>query len=237
MRGASVKLEDVTVVFNKGTPNETVALDGVNLEISPGEVVIIQGGNGSGKSTLIKVIAGIYRPTEGKVFIDGKDVTKQKDYVRARQISFVHQDPLMGTAPSLNLYENLALAGSRKWWKPFPYGLRLGKDQIEALKSSGLRLETRLPVILTNFSGGQRQAIAIGIAFSRHSRLVLLDEFTASLDRDTSRIVAKEAMIKSGETEATTIMIMHDEGLAKSLNCKCIIFDKGNIYAYNKSYL
>lgn len=93
MAGAAIRLENVTVVFNRGTPNETVALDSVNLEVPPGDVVVVLGGNGSGKSTLLKVIAGIYRPTQGKVFIDGQDVTKEKDYFRARKLSFVHQDP------------------------------------------------------------------------------------------------------------------------------------------------
>lgn len=227
MGGASVKLEDVSVVFNKGTPNETVALDGVNLEVPPGQVVVIQGGNGSGKSTLIKVIAGIYRPTEGRVFIDGRDVTKQKDYVRARHMSFVHQDPLMGTVPSLNLFENLTLAGSRKWWLPVPYDLTLGRNQEEALESTGLGLGDRLPVPLTNFSGGQRQAIAIGIAFSRHARLVLLDEFTASLDHETSRIVAFEALKRAKETGATTMMIMHDRELAGTMACSPLDIENG----------
>lgn len=229
MRGASVKLENVSVVFNKGTPNETVALNDVSLEIPPGQVVVVQGGNGSGKSTLIKVIAGIYRPTKGRVFVDGQDVTKQKDYVRARHMSFVHQDPLLGTSPGLNLFENLALAGSRNWWLPVPYGFSLGKAQEEALESTGLGLGDRLPVPLTNFSGGQRQAIAIGIAFSRNARLVLLDEFTASLDHDTSRLVAFEALKRAKETGATTMMIMHDRALATQLNCHFIDIEKGAI--------
>ena len=229
MAGAAVKLENVTVVFNRGTPNETVALNGVNLEVPPGEVVVLLGGNGSGKSTLLKVIAGIYRPTQGKVFIDGYDVTRQQDYFRARKMSFVHQDPLLGTAPSLSLYANMALAGSKKWWLPLPYGLKLGRSQEEALESTGLKLKERLPIPLTNFSGGQRQAIAIGIAFSRRARLVLLDEFTASLDHDTSRRVANEALKRAKETGATTMMIMHDKQLAKSLNCSKIEVIVGDI--------
>jgi putative ABC transport system ATP-binding protein len=229
MVGASVKLENISVVFNRGTPNETVALNGVNLDIAPGQVVIIQGGNGSGKSTLIKVIAGIYRPTEGRVFIDDHDVTKQKDYVRARQMSFVHQDPLLGTAPSLNLFENLTLAGLKRWWLPLPYGFNLQHDQETALECTGLGLGDRLPVPLTNFSGGQRQAIAIGIAFSRNARLVLLDEFTASLDYKTSKTVAIEAIKRAKGTHATTIMIMHDRRLANLLNAKFLNIEAGAI--------
>ena len=229
MLGALVQVLDVSLIFNMGTPNETVALNKVNLEVRPGEVVILQGGNGSGKSSLLKVIAGIYRANRGKILIDEKDVTNRRDYLRARYISYVHQDPLLGTAPNLTLFENLSLTSPNPWWLPLPYSLSIGKRREEALNSTGLSLDQRLPVKLMNFSGGQRQAIAIGMAFSRHTRLVLLDEFTASLDYKTSKRVAEQTLKRAAETKATIMIIMHDKNLANQLGCKTYQMDKGEI--------
>ncbi len=210
MAGVSVKLQDVTVVFNKGTPNEITALRNINLEVASGEVLILLGGNGSGKSTLLKVIAGITKPTEGRVFFDGIDVTSRKDYQRARGISFVHQDPLLGTCPNLTLFENLALSGIKKWWWPLPYGLSAIEKKTHALERTGLGLEKRMSLPLSNFSGGQRQAIAIGIEFSSRAKMILLDEFTSSLDETTSDNVFALSFEYAFKKGATLIMIMHD---------------------------
>jgi putative ABC transport system ATP-binding protein len=229
MRGASVKLEGITVVFNKGTPNETVALRDVNLEIQAGSTVVIQGGNGSGKSTLLKVIAGIYRPTEGKVFLDGEDVTGKKDYTLAKKISYVHQDPLLGTAPNLTLNENLALTLPRPWWWFLPYGLGPAKRQKEALQCTGLNLHERLGVQLNNFSGGQRQAIAIGMAFSREKRLVLLDEFTASLDRDATIRIIKLVKEIGCRYRSTIMLIMHSDVSVFGDSSRYIYLNKGSL--------
>jgi len=229
MPKVSVKLQNVTVVFNKGTPNEITALKNINLEVAPGEVLVLLGGNGSGKSTLLKIIAGIIKPTEGCVLIDGEDVTKQKDYQRAKGISFVHQDPLLGTCPNLTLFENLALSGNKKWWLPFPYGLSLNKDKTHVLESTGLGLEERMPMPLSNFSGGQRQAIAIGIEFSNQECLLLLDEFTSSLDETTSENVFAFSMEHAKKNRATLIMIVHDLDQAMKIHCSILLMVNGAI--------
>lgn len=229
MSGVSVKLQDVTVVFNIGTPNEITALKNINLEVAPGEVLVLLGGNGSGKSTLLKVIAGIIKPTEGSVFIDGEDVTDRKDYLRAKGISFVHQDPLLGTCPNLTLFENLSLSGNKKWWLPFPYGLSVNKNKTHAIEKTGLGLEERMALPLSNFSGGQRQAIAIGIEFSSQDSLFLLDEFTSSLDETTSENVFAFSMEHAKKNRSTLIMIVHDLDQAMKIHCSILLMVNGAI--------
>jgi len=229
MAGVSVKLRAVTVVFNKGTPNEIVALKNINLDIAPGEILVLLGGNGSGKSTLLKVIAGVIKPTEGSVFIDGEDVSNQNDYQRARGVSFVHQDPLLGTCPNLTLFENMALSGNKKWWLPFPYGLSVDKDKTHALEKTGLGLEERMALPLSNFSGGQRQAIAIGIEFSNDAGLALLDEFTSSLDETTSGKVFGLSFEYAFKNGATLIMIMHDLNQAVKIQGSILTLADGTI--------
>ncbi len=119
---SAVELRNVTVTFNRGTPDQVVALRDFSLRIEPSEFLVVVGSNGSGKSTLLRAIAGTVPLMQGQVLLDDTDVTRERDCRRARSMTFVHQDPLLGTCPNLTLYENMMLvARNGKWFSPFPY--------------------------------------------------------------------------------------------------------------------
>lgn len=168
-----LKLENVSKVFGKGTVNEKVIFDNFNLNITKGEFIVIIGSNGSGKSTLMNLIAGKMKPDSGKIIIDGVDVSDEPEYIRARQIGRVFQDPLMGTASNMRIYENLALASKRgnkiglKWCMP-KRDLDKYKDIIASLN---LGLENSLNAKMGLLSGGQRQAITLLMATIRKPKI------------------------------------------------------------------
>jgi putative ABC transport system ATP-binding protein len=227
--GAAVGLRDVTVTFNKGTPNEVVALHEVSLHVETGEFVVIVGGNGSGKSTLLRVIAGSVYPDSGVVFLNGRDVSRESDFHRAKQISFVYQDPLLGTCPNLTLHENMTISAADKWWWPFPYSLHPPKKQFEMIEAIGLGLEDRLALVLNNFSGGQRQAITLAIAFARQAPLILLDEYLSSLDEATADRVVDFTLGLVREVSATVFLVIHDLDRALQIRERIVVMGKGAI--------
>ena len=228
-RGVAVELRNLTVTFNKGTPNEVVALRAASLRVERGEFIVIVGGNGSGKSTLLRVIAGTLQPDSGLVFLNDRDVTRQPDFRRAKKIGFVHQDPLLGTCPTLTLHENMVLSAVRKWWQPFPYSLRpLGK-QFDMVAAVGLGLEERLAVPLNNFSGGQRQAIALAIAFSRRSPFILLDEYLSSLDEATAERVLDFTLHLARDESPTVLLVIHDLDRALRIGERTVVLHQGRL--------
>jgi len=236
MGGASVRLENVTVVYSQGTPNETVALDNVTLEIPAGETVLLMGGNGSGKSTLLKVIAGTIKPVSGKIFFDDVDVSGDSDICRAKRVSFVHQDPLLGTCPSLTFFENTHISSSDKWWWPFPYGLELQHEYVNMLHKMGIgHMDGRGSVPLNGFSGGQRQAVAISIALMKKPNLLLLDEMSSSLDLAVSEklyfLLKENANIK----EKTQIIVTHQREASEKIGDFIFSQDLGRIQVFKMS--
>ncbi|MFA6736655.1 MAG: ATP-binding cassette domain-containing protein, partial [Saccharofermentanales bacterium] len=175
-------IQKITKIFNINTVNENVALNGLSLTLNDGDFVTVIGGNGSGKSTMLNVIAGVYTAEDGKIIIDGTDVTGLPEHKRAPFIGRVFQDPMMGTAASMEIEENLALAMRRGQRRGLGWGITQTerKKYFGLLKELGLGLEERLTSKVGLLSGGQRQAITLLMATMKKPKLLLLDEHTAA---------------------------------------------------------
>ena len=207
-----LKIENVRKVFNAGTVNEKIALNGLNLELQPGDFVTVIGGNGAGKSTMLNSVAGVYTVDEGRILIDGVDVTKLPEYKRAKFIGRVFQDPMMGTAATMQIEENLALAARRGKPRTLRSGItKQEREEFkEKLKILDLGLEDRLTAKVGLLSGGQRQALTLLMATLKRPKLLPLDEHTAARDPKTAAKVL-DATQKIGEKDhLTTLMITHN---------------------------
>lgn len=215
-RTPAVELVDATVAFNQGTVNEVVVLKDVNLRVPPGARVLVTGGNGSGKSTLLKAIAGTVPLSSGRVLLHGVDVTGWSPPRRARFLSFVHQDPLLGTCPNISVYDNLSLAQDRAWWKPFPRPFRLNAGQRALLDQSGLPLLDKAALPVANLSGGQRQFLALLITLSMARSLVLLDEFTAALDANVRSSIPE--LLRKIQDQTTIFAVLHQPEMIAKLS-------------------
>ena len=171
-------LINVRKTFNKGTINQRVALDGINLHLDDGDFVTVIGGNGAGKSTMLNAVAGVWPVDDGRIILDGEDITALPDYKRAKYIGRVFQDPMMGTAPNMQLEENLALAMRRGQRRGLGWGVtRAEREEYrEKLRGLGLGLEDRMTAKVGLLSGGQRQALTLLMASLRRPKLLLLDE-------------------------------------------------------------
>ena len=207
-----LKIENVVKVFNPGTINEKVALNGLNLHLKEGEFVTVIGGNGAGKSTMLNAVAGVWEVDAGKILIDDVDVTHLPEYKRAKYIGRVFQDPMMGTAATMQIEENLALAARRGQVRGLKIGItKAERDSYrEQLKILDLGLEDRMTAKVGLLSGGQRQALTLLMATLRKPKLLLLDEHTAALDPKTAAKVleATERIVK--KNNLTTLMITHN---------------------------
>ena len=207
-----LKVQNIFKTFNAGTVNEKVALRGLNLELNPGDFVTVIGGNGAGKSTLLNSVAGVFGVDEGKIIIDGVDVTHLPEYKRAAYIGRVFQDPMMGTAANMQIEENLALAARRGKPRTLKIGITKAEreEYREALKILDLGLEDRMTAKVGLLSGGQRQALTLLMATLQKPKLLLLDEHTAALDPKTAAKVldATEKIVQ--KDNLTTLMITHN---------------------------
>lgn len=210
-----IEIKDLTVVYNVNTPYEVVALKDFSLQIEKGEILVITGDNGSGKSTLLRAICGTAPVRYGHIFINGTDVTKWSANRRARLLGTVHQDTMLGTCPNLSIQENFQLTNISKWWHPIPYKLRLNKGQVDNIKNTGLPLETRETSKINMLSGGQRQAIAVCLAFENKKPVLLFDEFISALDSSTIKNVLDFTFHKANEDNTTLLMILHNVRVLK----------------------
>ena len=205
-------VQNVYKTFNPGTVNEKAALRGVSLTLNDGDFVTVIGGNGAGKSTLLNAVAGVWPVDSGSISIGGTDVTRLPEHKRARYIGRVFQDPMMGTAATMQIEENLALAARRGRKRTLRPGI--GRDEREEyrelLKILDLGLEDRLTSKVGLLSGGQRQALTLLMATLRKPDLLLLDEHTAALDPKTAAKVlgATERIVQ--KDKLTTLMITHN---------------------------
>ena len=198
--------------FNPGTVNAKKALDGLELTLKEGDFVTVIGGNGAGKSTMLNAIAGVWRPDEGQIIIDGQDVTGMAEYKRARFLGRVFQDPMMGTAADMGIEENLALANRRGQRRGLRWGIRPAeREQYRALLHElGLGLEDRLTSKVGLLSGGQRQALTLLMATLKKPKLLLLDEHTAALDPKTAGRVLELTERVVSRDHLTTLMVTHN---------------------------
>ena len=226
-----LKVNGISKTFNPGTINEKKALTDVSLHLKPGDFVTVIGGNGAGKSTLLNMIAGVWPVDCGSIVLDGVDVTGIPEHKRAANIGRVFQDPMMGTAPDMQLEENLALALRRGQKRGFKWHIHHEEREMyrEKLASLGLGLESRMTAKVGLLSGGQRQAVTLLMATITAPKLLLLDEHTAALDPATAAKVLDLTEKLVGEGQLTTLMITHN--LKDAIRCgnRLIMMNEGQI--------
>ena len=226
-----LKIENVYKTFNAGTVNEKKALRGLNLHLKPGEFVTVIGGNGAGKSTMLNCVAGAYNVEEGKILIDGIDVTNLPEYKRAQFIGRVFQDPMMGTAANMWIEENLALAARRGKPRTLRSGITKAEreEYREKLKILDLGLEDRMTSKVGLLSGGQRQALTLLMATLQKPKLLLLDEHTAALDPKTAAKVLEATQKIVAKDNLTTMMITHNMRDAIQYGNRLIMMYDGHV--------
>ena len=207
-----LEVKEIWKVFNAGTVNEKQALRGVSLTLKDGDFCTVIGGNGAGKSTLLNAVAGTWTVDGGSISIGGVDVTHLPDHKRAPYIGRVFQDPMLGTAPTMQILENLALAARRGQRRGLRWGVtKAEKGQYqEMLKNLDLGLEDRLTSKVGLLSGGQRQALTLLMASLKKPKLLLLDEHTAALDPKTAAKVLERSDRIVAESQLTTMMVTHN---------------------------
>ncbi len=226
-----LELKNISKTFNPGTINEKRALCGVDLTLKEGDFVTVIGGNGAGKSTLLNAIAGVWPVDTGSILIDGINVTGLPDYKRARWIGRVFQDPMTGTAATMQIEENLALARRRGQKRTLRWGVTQAEreEYRERLKILNLGLEDRLTAKVGLLSGGQRQALTLLMASMMKPKLLLLDEHTAALDPKTAEKVLAATERIVNENHLTTLMITHNMKDAIAHGNRLIMMYEGQI--------
>lgn len=226
-----IKLQGLKKIFKKGSINEKVAIDGISLHIPEGSFVTVIGSNGAGKTTLLNLISGTVEPDEGEIFLDGARVTNLPEHKRAKYLGRIFQNPLMGTAASMTIEENLAMADLRGQPRGLRWGVTKGRRDFyqEALKMLDLGLEDRLKDSVSLLSGGQRQSLTLLMATLSLPRLLLLDEHTAALDPKTAQRVMERTAKIVRENNLTTIMVTHNMQQAIRYGNCMIMLHEGRI--------
>ena len=226
-----LELKNISKTFNPGTINAKTALSDLSLTLADGDFVTVIGGNGAGKSTMLNAVAGTFLVDSGSIVIDGNDVTSLPEYKRAAFIGRVFQDPMMGTAPTMQIEENLALAARRGQRRGLAWGIKKAEreEYRERLKTLGLGLENRLTDKVGLLSGGQRQALTLLMAALKKPKLLLLDEHTAALDPATAAKVLELSDRIVEENGLTAMMITHNMKDAINHGNRLIMMNEGRI--------
>lgn len=226
-----LKLDNIHKTFNPGTINEKIALNGVNLTLNEGDFVTVIGGNGAGKSTTLNAIAGVWPIDSGKIYIGGDDVTKLSEHKRAKYLGRVFQDPMTGTATTMSIEENMAIAARRGEKRGLSWGITHQERDTyrEMLKTLDLGLEDRLTSKVGLLSGGQRQAITLLMASIKKPKLLLLDEHTAALDPKTAAKVLEISDKIIAENHLTAMMVTHNMKDAIAHGNRLIMMHEGKV--------
>ena len=226
-----LKITNLHKTFNAGTVNEKVVLNGLNLELKEGDFVTVIGGNGAGKSTLLNAICGVWKADCGSIEIDGVDVTNMPEHKRAQFLGRVFQDPMKGTAPDMEIAENLAIAARRGTKRKLIWGVRkMERAKYKKLLADlELGLEDRLSSKVGLLSGGQRQSVTLLMATLNKPKLLLLDEHTAALDPKTAAKVLELTDRIVQENNLTTLMITHNMKDAIAHGNRLIMMNEGKI--------
>ena len=226
-----LELIDVRKTFNAGTINEKKALDGVSIKLDEGDFVTIIGGNGAGKSTTLNAIAGVWPIDSGSIIINGKNVAGLPEHKRAAFIGRVFQDPMTGTAATMEIQENLALAKRRGNPRGLGWGIKRTEreEYRELLKTLDLGLEDRMSSKVGLLSGGQRQALTLLMATLKKPDILLLDEHTAALDPKTAAKVLELSDKIIEENHLTAMMVTHNMGAAIKHGNRLIMMNSGRI--------
>ena len=226
-----LELKNLYKTFNPGTVNAKTALNDLCLTLNDGDFVTVIGGNGAGKSTMLNAIAGVWRPDSGHIIIDGQDVTQMPEHKRAKFLGRVFQDPMMGTAATLGIDENLALAARRG--KSRGLGWSITKAEREKyrdlLAALDLGLEDRMTSKVGLLSGGQRQAVTLLMASLQEPKLLLLDEHTAALDPKTAAKVLEISEEIVSRHKLTTLMVTHNMKDAIAHGNRLIMMHSGRV--------
>ena len=226
-----LELKNVCKTFNAGTVNAKTALNDLCLTLNDGDFVTVIGGNGAGKSTMLNAVAGVFPVDSGSIILDGQDITKLPEHRRAALLGRVFQDPMMGTAPTMMIEENLALAARRGQRRGLKWGITALEraDYKELLRTLDLGLEERLTSKVGLLSGGQRQALTLLMAALKQPKLLLLDEHTAALDPKTAAKVLELSDQIVQENHLTTLMITHNMKDAIAHGNRLIMMDAGRV--------
>ncbi len=226
-----LKITNIHKTFNKGTINEKIALNGVNLTLNEGDFVTVIGGNGAGKSTLLNSVCGVFGVDSGTIEIDGVDVTKLPEHKRAKYLGRVFQDPMMGTAADMQIDENMSLAYRRGEKHGLAWAITAKERKIykAMLSELGLGLENRMTSKAGLLSGGQRQALTLLMAVIQKPKVLLLDEHTAALDPKTAAKVLELSEKFISESNLTTMMITHNMKDAIAHGNRLIMMHEGRI--------
>jgi len=226
-----LELQNVKKTFNPRTVNEKIALDGLNLRLEDGDFVTVIGGNGAGKSTMLNAIAGVWPIDSGRIAIDGTDITHLPEHRRAALLGRVFQDPMTGTAATMQIEENLALAARRGQKRTLKVGITRQEREAyrEKLKKLGLGLEDRMTAKVGLLSGGQRQALTLLMATLKKPKLLLLDEHTAALDPRTAQKVLELSEQIVTENNLMTLMVTHNMRDAIRYGNRLIMMNEGRV--------
>ena len=226
-----LNIENLSKIFNPNTVDQKVALNDISLRIGKGDFVTVIGSNGAGKTTLLNVISGTYLPERGRVAIDGADVSRLPEHKRAKYLGRIFQDPLMGTAASMTIEENLGMADLRGMPRTLRWGVSRSRREHYRmiLKTMGLGLEKRLKQSVSLLSGGQRQSLTLLMVTLTLPKLLLLDEHTAALDPKTAIRVMELTQTIISENRLTAIMVTHNMEQAIRFGNRLIMLHEGSI--------
>ena len=226
-----LELKNITKVYNPGTVQETVLFRDFSLTVADGSFVSVVGSNGSGKTSMLNIVCGSIPVEGGKIFMDGKDITKMREFRRYERMGRVYQNPAMGTCPSMTILENLAMADNKG--KRYGLGRGINKRRTDAyramLEELGLGLEDKLGVTVGSLSGGQRQTLALLMATMNPIDFLILDEHTAALDPKTAEIVMELTARVVREKHLTTLMVTHNLRHAVEYGDRMIMMQQGHI--------
>lgn len=223
-------LENISITFNPGTPDENPALKNINLSVNKGDFITVIGSNGAGKSTLYNIISGNLQPTTGSIKLNNQDITKLPEYKRAQYFGRIFQNPLLGTAGKMSLSDNMMIC-SKKGWKGLKISLSKQRREEfkEELKKLNMGLETRLNDNVSQFSGGQRQALTLLMTVMSKPQILLLDEHTAALDPTNADIVMKLTKEFAEKYNLTVMMVTHNMQHALDYGNRLLMMDAGEI--------
>lgn len=226
-----LELKGIHKYYNPGTVNEMCLFQNFDLKVEDGEFVSVVGSNGSGKTSMLNIICGSIPVEAGKIYINGTDITKEKEFRRNRRIGRVYQNPAMGTCPSMTILENMSLADNKG--KVYGFGRGTSKARIsyyrENLSQLGLGLEDKLDIKVGSLSGGQRQAMALLMSTMTPIEFLILDEHTAALDPKTAELIMEltDKIVK--EKKLTTIMVTHNLRYATEYGDRLLMMHQGGI--------
>lgn len=225
-----VCMEHIGKVFNPGSVNEKVVFEDFSMDVAHGDFVSVVGSNGSGKTTMLNILCGSLPLDSGKVYVDGRDITKLKEHARAKFIGRVFQDPAKGTCANLTILENFALADNKG--KPFGLTRSVNRKRIddyrERISTLHMGLEDRMDQTVGALSGGQRQALALIISTMAPIDLLILDEHTAALDPKSSETVMELTERVVREKKLTTLMVTHNLRFAVEYGNRLVMMHQGS---------